>query len=213
MFRNIIAKTVENGFNVRDEYRHKSLPELKQIAEHDTFPFRVCALNVEGDLNVGVAIRTASLLGCEKFYIYGRRKLDRRSLVGAQNYLPIVRISGLTADNTLDEAGFWDFIEKENLYPVFVEQNGIPLDHVDWSDVLYSPDHCGYPKKNLCLVVGNESTGIPKPLLERGYPIVSIPQRGVLRSYNVSSAASIVMYDFVRKRGYLLGVDKPEEAK
>jgi tRNA G18 (ribose-2'-O)-methylase SpoU len=196
--RDIIAETVKNSFNVHDEYKDRTIEELQEICRKESLGYRVCALNIEGDMNIGVMVRTASLLGCEKFYIFGSRKYDRRSAVGAQNYLPVERIAGLTDNDNLSLAKFERFIEKENVFPIFIEQGPNNLNSIDWSWVDLNP--------NPCFVFGNESTGIPKNFLDladvncRKAVVVNIPQLGVLRSYNVSSAASIVMWEYYRWR-------------
>lgn len=187
----VIAQTVDNGFNVHDKYKGLTVEELQQVAVDEALPFRVCALNVEGDLNVGMMARTASLLGVEKFYIFGRRKIDARSLVGAQNYLPMEKISGLDVDGNLMVSLFKDFVEKEHITPLFIEQGGTDISRL--ANVFTYEDVGKIP----CLVFGNEASGIPKEFME-GYKSISIPQRGVLRSYNVAAAASIVMWEFAK---------------
>jgi len=49
-----------------------------------------------------------------------------------------------------------------------------------------------------CFVFGNEGGGIPEYLIE-DLPQFHIPQRGVIRSLNVSSAAAMVMHEFTRE--------------
>ena len=187
----VIAETVDNGFNVHDKYKGLTVEELQQVAIDDALPFRVCALNVEGDLNVGMIARTASLLGVEKFYIFGRRKIDSRSLVGAQNYLPIEKIAGLDKDGVLSLDLFKQFVQMEDIVPIFIEQGGVSIDDIEDTRVFR------LPFGKICLVFGNEASGIPKEFME-GYKSISIPQRGVLRSYNVAAAAAIIMWEFAK---------------
>lgn len=192
-FTDTIDDTTDNGFNVRNEYKSKTVDELKDIALKDSLPYTVCAVNVEGDLNIGMMARTASLLGCKKFYIFGRRKIDRRSLVGAQNYLPISRVDGLDEQGNVDLDKFKAFLLSENLYPVLVEHGGSNLKDVNWKRLV---GNWTYPNAlQLCLVFGNESNGFPESFLAENWPRISVPQRGVLRSFNVASAASIVLWD------------------
>jgi len=189
-YRDAIKKSMSNFWNVRDEYKGYQLPELRETCKRESLLFSVCALNVEGDLNVGMMLRTASLMGAEHFYIFGRRKTDDRSMVGADKYIPLTRIHGFTNTGEFDKLKFYDeFILKRNFMPVFVETDGSPLNEYHW------------PYNNTLLVFGNESTGIPDEL-SRSYPKVSIPQRGVLRSLNVATAASIVMWDLRMKKGW-----------
>lgn len=202
-FAKQIAIDMDNSFNVRDELKSLTIEELQ--AEHlkDRLPFGICALSITGDLNLGVMIRSASLLGTRDFIIFGRRKYDKRSSVGAQNYIKVHRIDGLNPDMSFDVYKFWDTMTALNYFPIFIEQ--IPekehkygpydstLQQVSWRRILDA-----WNLKHPCLVFGNESTGIPLTLLNSGHPIIEIPQRGVLRSLNVSSAMAMVTWDLVK---------------
>lgn len=54
------------------------------------------------------------------------------------------------------------------------------------------------------LVFGRESVGLPESLLaERPAQVVGIPTLGAVRSLNLSNAVSIVLYEALRKRGFL----------
>jgi tRNA G18 (ribose-2'-O)-methylase SpoU len=85
--KEFIEQTRATYWNVHDDLKDKTLPELQKICKNDQLPFAVCALNVTGDLNLGMMMRTASLFGAERFIIYGRHNYDSRTTVGAQNYL------------------------------------------------------------------------------------------------------------------------------
>lgn len=197
--RDTIIKSHENGFNVRDEFKNMTEEEIRNFYIQHTSPFRVCAFNVEGDLNIGMMIRTASLFGAEKFYIFGRRKIDNRSLVGAQKYIPVEKINGLDENGNFDISLFETFCDNENICPVLLETGGTVLTLFDWEPYVGG-------NKRLCLVFGNEASGLPDTLRARNYPTVSIPQMGVLRSFNVAAAAGIVMWDMMI-RGMLLPLE------
>lgn len=194
MFKEMIDETVKNSFNVRDDLKNNSIEENKKIHDTDRLPFRICCLNIEGDLNVGLILRSASLLGCEKAYVFGRKKMDARSMVGVGNYMDIEKIAGLTPENELDIDAFDEFIRRENLFPLLIEQGGLSLRKIDWQQLWYRIGS----NRRLCFVFGNEGTGIPDEIIQRCKGnIISIPQLGVLRSMNVGSAMSIVVWDFV----------------
>src|SRR6478735_1844465 len=54
------------------------------------------------------------------------------------------------------------------------------------------------------LVFGKESVGLPDSLLaERAHQVVGIPTLGAVRSLNLSNAVSIVVYEALRKCGFL----------
>ncbi len=181
-----------SSLNVHDHLKGKSVEELRELCDKDRLPFAVCILNVTGELNTGTIIRNALLTGAEKVALIGRRKYDKRGAVGSQNYIEIERIDALKEDGlTIDEEVFWDWLREGQGYkPFFVEQGGTPLSDIDWYNWVMS-----IQPLRPCLVFGNENRGIQDDILnDRRGRIVSIPQKGVIRSYNVASASGIVMY-------------------
>jgi len=92
---------MQNPQNVRPEFKNLSLEECQEYCVQDRLPFDACFLNITSDLNVSTSIRTLHLMGVEKIFVLGRRKLDRRALVGAEFYTDIEYMGGLNLD-TLD---------------------------------------------------------------------------------------------------------------
>lgn len=191
----IVAENLSNYWNVRDEYKGKSLEELKQICANDSLPFAVCAVNITGDLNLGIMMRTACLMGAERFIIYGKHSYDRRSTVGAHNYIDIVKAGSIDRGGSLevDWSKFDITLRQFDYVPVCMETNCQLLSE-------YNPikDLNDYGLKP-CLVFGNEGIGLPDAITCGAKHIYSIPQRGVLRSLNVCSAASIAIEYVSRK--------------
>lgn len=184
--------------NVHDHLKHLTVDELRETSQLDRLPFAVCVLNVTGELNVGTVVRNAHLTGAERVGIVGRRKFDKRGAVGAENYVIIDRIDALADDHvTVDPAPFWSWIDHHNYVPFFVEQGGIDIRSLDWAEIMEKI----LPRK-VCLVFGNENRGIDPAILSdsRGR-VVSLSQRGVIRSFNVASASSIVMYSISSQIG------------
>lgn len=177
------------NWNVRNDLKDLTKSEIKSIADASTLPFAVLALNVTGELNVGMMMRTACLMGAELFIIYGVPKIDKRSCLGSQNWLNIKIVDARIPDSIeLDYSKFFSILDDLNYSPVFCDTGGIPIKDIDMS--IYKNG-----QKKPCLIFGNEGLGIPESLT-RNHTIVTIPQRGVLRSLNVSNAASICIYHF-----------------
>jgi tRNA G18 (ribose-2'-O)-methylase SpoU len=196
-FKNLVAESMDDAafWNVHDALKNRTLTELQDIQRGHTLPFAVCAISITGDLNVGMIARTACIFGAQEFVIFGRRKYDKRSTVGAQNYMPITRIDGFEEGTTLSPTKFYDMLRLHRYTPVFVEQGGDTLDAVvlttGWKKYL---SMYVQPGTSPCLVFGNENEGIPEELMLPGYAKISIDQRGVLRSLNVSAAAAILIH-------------------
>jgi tRNA G18 (ribose-2'-O)-methylase SpoU len=86
------------------------------------------------------------------------------------------------------------FFQGLGLQPVLVEQGGTALEEMNFKPFIRG-------EKPVCLIMGSESHGIPKEWLEalKGEPRVSISQYGLIRSLNVSIAASIVLYEYLKQ--------------
>lgn len=184
--------TLKTCFNVHDHLKHLSVAELREINEADRLPFAVCAFNVAGDLNIGVMLRTACLMGAERFLVLGKRSFDKRSCVGSHNYIPVDRIGSpdlRSGDFTITPSQFKEVMEQFNYTPIFIETGGGTIENIDVSV---------YNTTKPCLILGSESYGIPDDIIGDAARY-SIPQLGVIRSLNVSSAGAIAMWEFNRK--------------
>jgi len=183
----------EQELNVRDELKHLSHEEHLQLHDESRLPYAVACINLTGDLNIGSIVRSAALLGCETVFIYGRKKFDKRGLVGAHNYQ---RIEQITIDLPDELGDFPPDINYEILIqtleglgytPFGLETGGARIDQMAFTEIV-SP----------CIVVGNENMGLPD-YLRKKLPLVSIPQSGVMRSLNVGVSAAIAMSEIQRQ--------------
>jgi tRNA G18 (ribose-2'-O)-methylase SpoU len=192
-----------SSYNVHDHLKHLGIDDLVILSQQDRLPWHTMCLNVTGDLNVGTMIRTSHCMGAESVLIFGRQKLDNRSLVGAANYIRVEKIK--TDVTSMDPVEFVDALASRHMVPVFVESNGYPLPSIDWKLRIKEME-----RRNTqpCLVMGNETGGIPQDLLdtERLFPNsfrVSIPQRGVIRSLNVAVAHATVASAMCMAMGWM----------
>lgn len=193
---NFIKMSDSRPMNVNTFLQNSSVEEIKEYYKSISTKDIVCCLNLSGDINVGVMMRTSALFGVENFVILGRRTYDRRTSVGIQNYIPHERHQMTQGHNSeeLDEEKIRDFIlnAMDKYHIVAVEQNersfSLPKIHEHVSS-----------DKPVMFLFGNEASGIPKSILDIPEVfVVEIPQRGVGRSFNVSSACAIVLYEWYR---------------
>jgi len=185
--KDIIDSTINNYWNVRDELRDLPKSEILEIANSSTLPFAVLVLNVTGELNLGMTMRTACLMGAELFIIYGLPKIDSRSTVGAHNWLNIKTVDARIPNSVeLDYSKLFPLLSEMGYTPVFFDTGGVSINKVDMKT---------YINNKPCLIFGNEGLGIPKEVIGDNN-VVTIPQRGVLRSLNISNAASIAIFHF-----------------
>lgn len=170
-------------FNVMTDLQHLSVEELRAVAKTRQMPYAIALANITGDLNTGVIIRTACVLGAERVFIFGKKKYDRRSTVGAHHYIELQHFESDSEMNPFAWQDAMSIIRVNGYTPVLIEQGGAPLYEFAPMQLATSP----------CLVFGAEETGIPDTICQ-GELCYTIPQPGILRSLNVSTAASIAMW-------------------
>jgi tRNA G18 (ribose-2'-O)-methylase SpoU len=191
--------------NVRTEYQTFSQDQLKLIQKNISKNFSILLFNVRTSGNVGMTIRSACLLGCREVIICGRKKYDARFTTGSHNYIPItynddilkVTINTVSPDKFTEILDynvheFINFVKMKGFTPVFLEQCGQPIQEIHWNTVI-----------NPLLIIGNESCGIPMEFINTvkqnlNVLLTSIPQSSVMRSLNVSVAASIAMWEITK---------------
>jgi len=203
-YAKIIADTNSNHYNVRDEYKDNTVEQNIAITKNEQRKFSVGCINITGELNIGMMIRSACLFGAENFYIFGRKKFDKRSTVGAEKYMNIVQYT-FDAPIHADEQLFIELRKLNTTHRVLLcEQGGKELGHD--TEGFYASD-----SRPPLFLFGSESHGIPELILNQKldskydmgwyheFERISIPQRGVLRSFNVSSAMNIIVWDYVKE--------------
>jgi tRNA G18 (ribose-2'-O)-methylase SpoU len=172
-------------YNVHTPFQHLPTETCRVAASKLALPVGLLLLNLDGNMNIGMSIRTAAVLGCSDVWVVGKRAYDRRSEVGARNYINVHRIKEIENPNAFFEAIGWQ--------PMLVEQGGAPVE--DYKFPL-TPS-----AKPIVFIMGSESHGIPQSWLTAlsAAPRLSISQYGLVRSLNVSAAASIILYEYTRQ--------------
>ena len=135
--------------------------------------------------NLGAIIRSAACLGFSTIILPNRRTVGITPAVykvacGAIENVKIVEVANLSAAlNDLKEEGFWIY---------GADMAGKPIHQVQYN----SP---------AVLVIGSEGFGIREKTAENCDEVISIEQQkiGSVDSLNASAAASILMYDMMRK--------------
>lgn len=170
-------------YNVHTVVQHHPVERLKEIASHLAIPAHLMLLNLDGNMNIAMSIRTAAVLGISDVWVVGRRRYDARPEVGAKHYVAVHKIE------SLDPATFF---HERQLTPYLIEQGGQPLEETSFKSHIRTGE-------TICFVMGSESHGLPDEWLRCGFPRLTISQYGLIRSLNVSIAASIVLYEYLKQ--------------
>lgn len=142
--------------------------------------------NIRSMHNVGSAFRSCDAFGVNELWLSGYTPIPPRpeitkTAIGAEDHVTWKQIDDLSsAINQL----------KENGYTI------VALEQTDTSIPL---DAYRAPAKPICLILGNEVTGVDTDLLAYADACVEIPQFGMKHSLNVSVAAGVALYAFYEK--------------
>lgn len=161
--------------NVLDKYKGLSREEIRSDLDTHRIPFAACVMNVSYDRNFGTIVRNANFFGLEKVFYFGpRKKWDKRSAVGAYNYIDVVHVG-----NDID-----GIIELRKLYPHFIAIDILEGISTDINDHEWEP--------GTLLFFGEEGIGLGPEILGLCEKILHIPARGSVRSINVAVSSGIV---------------------
>lgn len=159
--------------NVVDKYKGKTVEEIKADLKKTEFPFAVAMENWISDFNFSSLVRNANAFNFREIFYMGNKKVDRRGMVGCQNYSDIKFIE------TID-----DFIKLKTNY-LFVG-----IDNVPGSIPITQYDIV----PNMLFIFGSEGTGLTPILQEMCDVVLCIEQMGSVRSLNAAVASGIVMH-------------------
>jgi tRNA G18 (ribose-2'-O)-methylase SpoU len=183
-------------YNVKEKYQHLSPDEIRKAYESNASNVAVGCLNLSGDINIGMMIRSSTIYSVKEFFIIGRKKYDKRSSVGTNHHIAMnfIRASEGISNEFLNIDRIREFLlaKMEEYTIIFIEQHqkSIKLPNI----------HSIKMDKPPLFIFGNEADGIPVELLEMNNTYsVEIPQSGIGRSLNVACACSIVLYEWFRE--------------
>ncbi|MCW9706341.1 RNA methyltransferase [Fodinibius salsisoli] len=143
--------------------------------------------NVRSMHNVGAAFRSADAFGIRKILLSGYSPTPPRpeiskTAIGAEKHVEW--------KYTEDPTQQINALHEENYRLVGLEQ---------MSGSILLPDYQIPAEKKICLVFGNEVTGVDEDLLPYIDDFVEIPQYGHKHSLNVSVTVGVALYAFLEK--------------
>ena len=158
---------------------------LEEISTRPRLPIYAMIDNVRSLYNVGSIFRSSDGALIEKLYLVGytphppRKEIDKTAL-GATATVPW--------EYQKDPAALMRKLKNEGIKICVLELTTESKPHFE----LLKSD---FP---ICLVVGNEITGISQEIIREADMAIEIPMFGTKQSLNVAVAYGVVLYDCVR---------------
>ncbi|GEN83510.1 23S rRNA (guanosine(2251)-2'-O)-methyltransferase RlmB [Sporosarcina luteola] len=167
-------------------YAYAELDDLFAIARNRSEdPFFLILDELEDPHNLGSILRTADAAGVHGIIIPKRRSVGLTGVVakastGAIEHIPVVRVNNLSQTvEELKKAGVW----------------------IAGTDAKGSQDYRTMDATlPLAIIIGSEGKGMSRILKEKCDFLYHLPMVGQVTSLNASVAASLLMYEVLRKR-------------
>lgn len=166
------------------DLRH-TLPTPKTFKTIKRNPIYLVLDNVIDTYNIGSLFRLSDAIAAEKMYICGGTEYPpnsriHKAAVGTEEWVPWEKV-----ENTIDIV---EKLKTEGVQIISVEQDARSISPPLLSTKINFP---------VAIVIGNETTGISKEVLDESDMIVELPMFGVNKSLNVWGTAAVVAYQIV----------------
>ncbi len=143
--------------------------------------------NVRSMHNVGAAFRSAEAFGIQELLLSGfsptpPRPEISKTAIGAEKHMDWKYLDSLS--------GQIQALKDDNFHFIGLEQT---------TNSTLLPDYSLPVNQKICLVFGNEVTGIDEELMSYIDDYVEIPQYGHKHSLNVSVTVGVALYAFLEK--------------
>lgn len=156
--------------------------EIKSIKRN---PIYIVCDNVIDTYNIGSLFRLADAIAAEKIYLCGETEYPpntriHKAAVGTEKWVPWQK-----CDSAAHEI---KKLKDKGIQIIAVEQSPKSIPYSLLPSALHFP---------CAIVIGNETTGISKKVLNMADAIVEIPMFGINNSLNVWGAAAVVAYKII----------------
>lgn len=165
-------------------YRYASVKDLVDAAAGRDNALVIATDHVTDAGNFGAIVRSAEVVGASGVLIPNKRNARvntaaYKTSAGAVMHLPIAMEANLTRSlELLKEQGFWIVGASEHA-----------------QDIIWDAPLSG----RVCLVMGSESDGLSRLVLDTCDHLVKLPQAGKVESLNVAQAATAIAYEWARQ--------------
>ena len=161
----------------------KSSPKKEDLKKIKRNPIYLVLDRIIDTYNIGSLFRLADAVAVEKMFLCGEMEYPpstriHKAAVGTEQWVPWEK-----KDSTLKTV---KNLKKKGIQIIIVEQDPRSISYKDIK-----------PKFPCAIVVGNESEGLEKEVLNQADIIVEMPMYGINKSFNVWGSAAIVVYKAV----------------
>ena len=158
---------------------------IQRVFEKGKDPFVIILDRITDTRNFGAISRVADASGVDANIIPEKESAiitsdSIKTSAGAINYIPICKVKSLRSSAI--------FLKESGLKLVSCTEKG---DTKFYDADLTSP---------CCIILGSEKDGISNSLMDISDERLNIPMKGNVESLNVSSSASVILFEVVRQR-------------
>ncbi|HPU59512.1 MAG TPA: 23S rRNA (guanosine(2251)-2'-O)-methyltransferase RlmB [Defluviitoga tunisiensis] len=169
--------------DIGNEFSYQSL----DILEDKENLFLVMLDQIHDPHNFGAIIRSSVAAGADAIIIPKDNTVEVTPIVvkvssGLVFKIPIIQVTNLS--NTIE------LLKKWNVWVYGTDSVGTPYYEIDFSG-------------NVCLVYGNEGSGIRKTVKKHCDQLITIPMSNNVDSLNVSVSAGIILFEVKKQRDFL----------
>ena len=155
---------------------------LDNLAKVDRMPVTVVLNSIRSSYNVGSIFRTSDGVMIEKLYLCGYTPYPPKKEV-----LKTALGSELSVDWTYEENPS-DVVKK-------LKEKGYTICSLEQTDSNISYTEINKKDFPICLIIGNEISGVGQELIELSDISIEIPQYGIKQSLNVAVAYGISIFE------------------
>jgi len=174
----------------------KNRSTLETLHKVKKLPVYVVLNSIRSNYNVGSIFRTSDGVMIEKLYLCGYTPHPPKPALFVQSEQPLAgkkEILKTALGST--ESVKWEYVKDPKEVILKLKNEGIKicaLEMTDKSIPYYEVKKEDFP---LCVVVGNEITGVSQELIDLCDFTIEIPQHGIKQSLNVAVAYGVTVFE------------------
>ena len=174
----------------REETRRQRYDNKLKTAKK--YPISLCAINFRVDDNLGYLIRSAACFGAERLYVVGYVPERSRIKAASGSLVDYVEIVSFATPQ--------DFLAHAKSEGIAIVAAELVEQARSLTSYIFNFD------SHLCLVVGNEESGVPSEIIQNSH-VIYIEMPGIGYCLNTSQTANIVLYETTKQYARLESLD------